>query len=115
MRNALATSGDLVVWRDYGEKLFNAGLVEATNLQGRVIEARIPTPDGWHVYRVTGNPRVARAASMRNLETLVRSAPLFHSLSDALDYFRPHRRTESQEYDPTCVLCEMDEEPGHGH
>ena len=93
MKEATATTGDLVLWKDDG--YYVAGIVTLYNgSTGRAVRAKIPTPDGWRSYPVTGSPRVAsRHTFAGDLEAIVAVAPLFCNLGEARSYFAPHRAT----------------------
>ena len=87
-----AHNGDLVVWRDRGQKFWAAGIVTGVSMGGKVWQARIHTPlDGWCNYPINGTAKIASASTIRNLETLVQHAPVFEVFGDALNYFRLHR------------------------
>lgn len=99
MTGTKASAGDLVVWTEKGSPFWTAGIVAMIDETGLALLAKVPTTlDDWRLYPVTprrgsNRPRVSSASGLRNLKSLIESAPLFENLIQARDYFAPHRVT----------------------
>lgn len=90
---AKASAGNLVIWRNRGERYYRTGVVTKCDRRNRVTDALVVLTQGWGELEVKGTRRVASAASFRDVPKLIRSAPLFETLGQVRDYFAPHRVT----------------------